>query len=105
LLAMTAVGCGEQRAPAGDTGIEKLYGGLEGDPGWGYWDTSAWQTDPVIIRVCWENPTSSDATFRWWVQDAVERPWQRYARRDFNFWDTCSTTTVEPGIHILLQNS
>jgi len=105
LLAATAVGCGGEKEPAPDSGIEKLYGGLEGDPGWGYWDDSVWQTDPVIIRVCWENPTSSDATFRWWVQDAVERTWQRYARVNFYFWDTCDPNTVEPGIHILLQNS
>jgi len=109
LLAMGAIGCGEQPSTdnrtVDDSGIEKLYGGLEGDPGWGYWDTSVWQTDPVIIRVCWENPTANDATFRWWVQDAVERTWQRYARVNFNFWGTCDPNTVEGGIHILLQNT
>jgi hypothetical protein len=35
----------------------------------------------------------------------VERTWQRYARVNFNFWGTCSTTTVETGIHILLQST
>jgi hypothetical protein len=68
LLGLFVAGCGEVPSDGGaaseDPNIEKLYGGLEGDPGWGYWNTSPWQTDPAIIRVCWENPTASDATFR-----------------------------------------
>jgi hypothetical protein len=58
-----------------------------------------WPGNPVMIPVCWENPTSSDATQRGWIQDAIQSQWGRYGRINFTGWDTC--TKSSPGIHVL----
>jgi hypothetical protein len=67
-----------------------------------------WSGNPVVIPVCWENPsggsivrptfTVSEATSRAWVRDAIEGQWSRYARVNFTQWDTC--TSGEAGVHI-----
>ena len=58
-----------------------------------------WPGAPVMIAVCWENPTQADATARKWVQRAVERNWARHARVNFTGWGTC--TPGAAGLHIL----
>jgi hypothetical protein len=57
---------------------------------------------PVMIRVCWENPTAAPAARLQWVQSAVESTWQRHARVNLVEWDTCAAG--DPGIHIQITS-
>jgi len=55
--------------------------------------------EPVELKVCWENPSSTDATQREWVRLALKRSWERYARVIFVGWETCqneSSPTTPP---------
>jgi len=57
---------------------------------------------PVLIPVCWENPSAAPAVRRGWARDAVESTWQRAARVNFVEWDSCKSG--DPGVHILVTN-
>ena len=63
------------------------------------WPGNTHAGDPVMIPVCWENPTSGDATQRGWIQDAIQSQWGRYGRINFRGWGTCAKSS--PGIHVL----
>jgi hypothetical protein len=56
----------------------------------------------LTIRVCWENPSESDAKYRAIVQQAVKETWSSYSSVDFTEWDTCKTGTK--GIRILIAD-
>jgi hypothetical protein len=57
-----------------------------------------WPGRPAVIPVCWENPVSTTATQRTWVQHAVQSQWGRYGRINFTGWGTC--TAGAAGIHV-----
>jgi hypothetical protein len=60
------------------------------------WDPGA---NGLQINVCWENPSAEPSPG--WMDNArhlVEEQWGRFARINFNEWDTC--TFSEPGLHI-----
>jgi hypothetical protein len=61
-----------------------------------------WKGDPVLIRVCWENPAAAPAERREWVRIAPASTWVRHARVNFTEWDTC--TAGEPGVHIRIAD-
>jgi hypothetical protein len=67
------------------------------------WPGNSRAGDPVMIPICWENPTSGDATPRGWVQDALQSQWGRYGRINFTGWGTCAKSS--PGIHVLNTNT
>jgi hypothetical protein len=56
-----------------------------------YVDTTSLWSSPVI-SVCWENPTTANATERAWVQNAAEGTWGSVSRVDFVGWGTCTST-------------
>ena len=43
-----------------------------------------------IVSVCWENPTGADEPERQWVQQAVERSWEKDSALHFAGWGTCT---------------
>ena len=55
------------------------------------------------VPVCWENPSTSNATQREWVRLAVVRTWEAVANIAFLEWDTCASG--EDGIRIKIQDS
>lgn len=52
--------------------------------------------------VCWENPTSANATERGWVQDAVNSTWERESAFRFTGWGACNAQSR--GIRIQIAN-
>jgi hypothetical protein len=118
-LIIGQVGCGEVAPDAGQPGpdaessetptgdsLASLAQGLYGNPA-AYWTSNPSNpaaAPPAMIPVCFEpHLYSSTATFRYWVQDAVQSSWQRFARLNFTGWGQCRTDIVEPGIHIYLD--
>lgn len=59
-----------------------------------------WPTHTVY--VCWEKPTSANATERGWVEDAVRNSWQKSSRLEFKGWGACATGAV--GIRIAIRD-
>ncbi len=45
--------------------------------------------DKRIINVCWENPSSRNATERQWTRSAVEDSWQAVTELKFVGWQEC----------------
>ncbi|MCP3141837.1 ricin-type beta-trefoil lectin domain protein [Pyxidicoccus xibeiensis] len=100
LLSMTA--CGPEAlveedtlSPEGEVSQE-LYGNKDY-----YWAGAG--TARVDINVCWENPGAATATWREDRRAAIEAAWGRYARINFNQWDTC--TSGEAGLHLRICTS
>jgi len=54
------------------------------------------------IPVCWENPTSTNASGRAWTQQAVEETWERHSSVIFTGWSKCNNTSK--GIRILIDD-
>ena len=54
------------------------------------------------IKVCWENPSASNATQRMWVRDAVAKTWTAASPVFFTGWSTCDS--FEGGIHIRISD-
>lgn len=52
--------------------------------------------------VCWENPSSANATERSWVQDAIRSTWERESEFRFTGWGACSPQSR--GVRILISN-
>lgn len=46
-----------------------------------------WKTNS--IAVCWESPSSTQATEREWVRSAATRTWAAVSRVDFTHWGSC----------------
>lgn len=63
--------------------------------------SKVWSSNTV--PVCWENPSSSDATQREWVRLAVASTWEAVANIAFTEWDTCSSGS--DGIRIKIQDT
>jgi hypothetical protein len=90
-------GCGpadlteEGTPPELAQGTEALYGNKDY-----YWAGAG--TARVDINVCWENPGAETAAWREERRAAIEAAWGRYARINFNQWDTC--TSKEAGLHL-----
>jgi hypothetical protein len=97
------IGCADEFSTDAEDGVERFQGGLVGYTK-GYWTSNPNAATPVNIGVCWENPTSTDATFRTTVQNIVSANWQRYTRLNFTGWAQCKSGTPEKGIHIFLTN-
>lgn len=55
------------------------------------------------LSACWENPTAADAAERRWVQQAVERTWQKHSALKFLGWATCAPNNL--GIRIFIEDS
>ncbi len=56
----------------------------------------------TTIPVCWENPTSANATGRRWSEEAVANTWEAVSGVDFTGWDAC--TVRSQGIRILIDD-
>ena len=52
--------------------------------------------------VCWENPSSANATERSWVRDAVASTWERESEFRFTGWGACNAQSR--GVRILIAN-
>jgi hypothetical protein len=95
LFSMT--GCGPESLEEGGTppdlgqDVRELYGNKNY-----YWPGAG--TARVDINVCWENPGAETAAWREERRAAIEGAWGRYARINFNQWDTCSSG--EAGLHL-----
>lgn len=55
------------------------------------------------IPVCWENPSSTDADARGWVQDAVQKTWGTASALEFTGWVRCAP--INKGIRIRIDDS
>ena len=66
---------------------------------------TVWQSAPVQLVVCWENPTAAEplageadqtsgAQRREWVRLALKRSWEREARVVFVGWQQCQNETT-----------
>lgn len=55
------------------------------------------------IPVCWENASSSDATERRWVRDAVEGSWEEQSRVRFTGWGDCDSGSK--GVRIRIRDA
>lgn len=53
-------------------------------------------------NVCWENPSTSNATERGWVQDAVSSTWERESNFRFTGWGACNAQSK--GIRIFIDD-
>ncbi len=66
---------------------------------------SGWTFKPGekrIIYVCWENPTSENASARNWIQDQIEKTWQKHTKLDFRGWERCAEENK--GIRIVISD-
>lgn len=66
---------------------------------------AAWtfaQGAPKVIFVCWENPTAANSKSRGWVQDQVEKTWQKNSPIAFKGWQACAPDNS--GIRIRIQD-
>lgn len=54
------------------------------------------------IPVCWENPSSTNATERGWVQNSISNTWERHSDLRFTGWGTCNENSS--GIRILIAD-
>ena len=50
------------------------------------------------IKVCWENPSPSDDSFRLATRSSVSETWEKYSNIRFVGWDKCESG--QEGIHI-----
>lgn len=55
------------------------------------------------IFVCWINPNEENSQGRAWVQEAVEKTWQKESALKFLGWERCAPTNS--GIRILVEDS
>lgn len=67
--------------------------------------TRFWSGDPVMIPVCWVNPTSASASARAQVRRAAEGEWNRYARINFTGWGGCDTAPSGRRVEITITTS
>ena len=67
-----------------------------------YVDTTSLWGSPRI-SVCWENPTTANATERAWVRDAAEGTWGSVSAVDFVGWGQC--TSISRGIRIRIADT
>jgi len=65
---------------------------------------TVWQSEPLEVVVCWENPSAADPLVgeidqtsglqrREWVRLALKRSWEREARINFVGWQQCQNET------------
>lgn len=64
-------------------------------------ESKIWVTRKV--PVCWENASSSNATERRWVRDAVNGSWEEESRVRFTGWGDCDSGSK--GIRILIEDN
>ena len=62
--------------------------------------SSIWE-DPEIA-VCWENPSSINASERAWTRDAVTRTWQAESAVEFTGWGRCQSD--DDGVRIQIMD-
>jgi hypothetical protein len=55
----------------------------------------------LSIPVCWENPSAASATWRGWVESAVDSTWVAESRVNFTGWGNCTSSSSGIRIHIL----
>lgn len=65
------------------------------------WIRSPWQTS--TIPVCWQSESLAGAAPRKWVQDAVEKTWERQSAVNFTGWRPCPSEFA--GIRIDVTNA
>jgi hypothetical protein len=58
--------------------------------------------DERVIYVCWENPTQENASARGWVQDQIEKTWQKHTKLEFRGWQRCATENR--GIRVVISD-
>ncbi len=103
LLALPLAGC-MSGPPADDTSTEAqaLYGNADY-----FWpDAGTGRTD---IKVCWENPESTEigsttaarAAWRDARREAVQQSWSRHARINFYGWGPCSSA-ASPNLRVVI---
>ncbi len=95
-LCALLAGCGPDMLPAEDeaatlsTQTSNLYVA----------SSKTWTT--TDIPVCWENPSSGNATQRGWVRSAVAGTWDAQSAVNFTGWGTC--TSSSNGIRIKISD-
>ncbi|MEE4243145.1 MAG: ricin-type beta-trefoil lectin domain protein [Desulfopila sp.] len=50
---------------------------------------TVWQSEPVKLVVCWEDPGAASSERREWVRLALKNSWERETRIIFTGWEQC----------------
>lgn len=97
VASITIAGCGSEQA-ADEPNLAMKQSGL-------YLLSSAAWLEGALIPVCWTNPSSSNATEREWVRDAIAKTWEFGNEVQFSDWGTCGTRNNGKGIWIKIEDT
>lgn len=98
-LAALVVGCG-----GGELGDDVVQASDQRESQQGFVLLHVLWPQPAVIPVCWNNPSTQNATERQWVQRAVERTWMRSSRVAFTGWGECPGTVQNNAVRIQISD-